>query len=194
MKLNELLFPTKNSDNYFTKAVSNSYEFYLSGLIEEPENYIEWFNTIRNAQETDVVKIYINSRGGDADTALQFLRVLQESEAHIICSVEGSCMSAATMILLSCDSFEITEHSLFMFHNYSGAIFGKGGEIYDQAVFERAWSRSFLNKIYKDFLSQEEIESLLNNRDIWLQSDEVSQRFTKLLETRVQQENERNPT
>ena len=184
MKLQEILFPNKPQDSYFIKPYSNIYEFYLSGDIEDPSNYIDWFNTIRNASDNDMIKIYINSRGGNADTALQFIRVLEESKAHVICSVEGSCMSAATMILLCCDSFEITEHSLFMFHNYSGAIFGKGGEIYDQAVFERAWSRSFLSKIYKDFLSSEEIESLLNNRDIWLQSDEVSARLKNLLKVR----------
>jgi len=168
----------------FRKCSSALYEFYLSGLITGPEDYIEWFNTIRSANDQDVVKIYINSSGGDLNTALQFMRVLSETQATVVCSVEGSCMSAATMIFLCADIFEVTPHSLFMFHNYSGGIFGKGGEIYDQAVFEREWSKQFLQYIYKDFLTNKEIDSLLENKDLWLHSEEVSCRVEKLCEAR----------
>jgi ATP-dependent protease ClpP protease subunit len=178
----------------FRKCTSALYEFYLSGLITGPEDYIEWFNTIRNAGEQDVVKIYINSSGGDLNTALQFMRVLSESPATIVCSVEGSCMSAATMIFLCAEVFEVTPHSLFMFHNYSGGIFGKGGEIYDQAVFEREWSKQFLQYIYKDFLTSKEIDSLLENKDLWLHSEEVSNRVETLCEARRKNHDDTMPT
>ena len=168
----------------FRKCTSALYEFYLSGLITGPEDYIEWFNTIRSASDQDVVKIYINSPGGDLNTAIQFMRVLSETQATVVCSVEGSCISAATMVFLCADVFEITPHSLFMFHNYSGGMFGKGGEIYDQAVFEREWSRQFLQHIYRDFLTDKEIESLLENKDLWLHSEEVSNRVEALCEAR----------
>jgi ATP-dependent protease ClpP protease subunit len=177
----------------FRKSGSAIYEFYLSGCITGPEDYIEWFNTIRSAGPQDEVKIYINSSGGDLNTALQFMRVLSETQATVICSVEGSCMSAATMIFLCADVFEVTPHSLFMFHNYSGGIFGKGGEIYDQAVFEREWSKQFLQHIYKNFLTSKEIDSLLENKDLWLHSEEVSNRVEKLCEARTkEQEDARN--
>jgi ATP-dependent protease ClpP protease subunit len=180
---NEFILDTGNSRG-FRKCTSALYEFYLSGVITGPEDYVEWFNTIRNASDQDVVKIYINSSGGDLNCALQFMRVLSETPATVVCSVEGSCMSAATMIFLCADVFEVTPHSLFMFHNYSGGIFGKGGEIYDQAVFEREWSRQFLQHIYKDFLTEKEIESLLENKDLWLHSEEVSSRVEKLCEAK----------
>jgi ATP-dependent protease ClpP protease subunit len=180
---NEFILDNGNSRG-FRKCTSALYEFYLSGLITGPEDYIEWFNTIRSASDQDVVKIYINSSGGDLNCALQFMRVLSETPATVVCSVEGSCMSAATMIFLCADVFEVTPHSLFMFHNYSGGIFGKGGEIYDQAVFEREWSRQFLQHIYKDFLTEKEIESLLENKDLWLHSEEVSSRVEKLCEAK----------
>ena len=179
------------SSKVFRKQVASIYEFYLSGYIDEPQEYIECFNTIRNAGEEDVIKLYINSPGGDVNTAIQFMRVLGETSATVVCSVEGSCMSAATMIFLCADIFEITPHSLFMFHNYSGGIFGKGGEIYDQAIFERTWSKNFLNHIYKDFLTQKEIESLLDNKDIWLHSDEVQNRCQHLVEMRIQNAREK---
>lgn len=174
------------SRGYFSNLKANAYthEFYLSGPIEGPDEYIEWFNTIRNASEYDTIKVYINSAGGNLDTALQFMRVLSDTEANTLASIEGSCMSAATMIMLSCDSIEVSPHSLFMFHNYSGGTIGKGGEMYDNIVFERAWSREFLADVYKWFLSNDEIESILNNRDIWLTSEQVAERLKVVLEMR----------
>jgi ATP-dependent protease ClpP protease subunit len=177
-KLDALLDTGKGS---FSKVIGNLYEFYLSGEIEEASEYTEWFDTIRNARSTDTIKIYINSGGGDLYTALQFLRVMSETDAHVITSVEGACMSAATMIFLHGDEFEVTPHSLFMFHNYSAGVFGKGGEMFDQLQFERAWSENFLSEVYKDFLTPEEIQSMLHNKDIWMTSEQVMARINLLL-------------
>lgn len=161
------------------KVSSQVYEFYISGVIESPDSYIDWFDTIRHAKADDTVKLYINSYGGDMYTGIQFMRVLSETEAHVICSVEGACMSAATMIFLCADSYEVTPHSMFMFHNYSGGTIGKGGEMYDNIVHERKWSERLLNEIYEGFLTTDEIKSLLNNKDMWMDVDEVVERMDK---------------
>ena len=166
--------------NYTSKPIAQVHEFYLSGPIEAPEEYIEWFDIIRNASALDTIKIYINSPGGDLYTALQFLRVMAESDAEIICSVEGACMSAATMIFLHGDRHEVTPHSAFMFHDYSSGVFGKGGEQYDQIQFEREWSKNFLKAVYENFLTDAEVNSMLHNKDIWMTSDEVVSRLEKM--------------
>lgn len=184
------LFGAGEFTNRFSKSVSHLYEFYLSGPVLDAEEYIDWFDTIRNANKTDQVRIYINSPGGDLYTTLQFLRVMGESDAHITCSVEGACMSAATMIFLHGDAFEITPHSLFMFHNYSAGTFGKGGEMYDQLHFERKWSKSFMQEVYRDFLSEAEIDSMLDNKDIWMTSEEVATRLETLSKAREAEQQE----
>ena len=178
--LDPKLFQTDKYTNSFTKPVAHVHEFYLSGAIQDAEEYIEWFDVIRNAAATDTIRIYINSPGGDLFTTLQFLRVMAETDANIVCSVEGACMSAATMIFLHGHSQEVTPHSLFMFHNYSAGTFGKGGEMYDQLQFERTWSENFMTEVYDGFLTSEEIQSMLNNKDIWMGSEEVVRRLTEL--------------
>jgi ATP-dependent protease ClpP protease subunit len=184
------MFGQDKYTNSFSKPVAQLHEFYLSGPVLDAEEYIDWFDTIRNASEIDTIRIYINSPGGDLYTTLQFLRVMSDTEATIVTSVEGACMSAATMIFLHGHTHEITPHSLFMFHNYSAGTFGKGGEMYDQLQFERKWSENFMRAVYKDFLAEDEIQSMLNNRDIWMTSDEVAQRLEKLQEARAKQAKE----
>ena len=176
--------PKVHQNGYFpTKALANVHEFYLTGQIDSADTYVEWFDAIRHATENDIVKIYINSIGGDLFTAIQFMRVLSDTAATVVCSVEGACMSAATVIFMCADSFEVTPHSVFMFHNYSGGTIGKGGEMMDQLQHERMWSARLLNEIYKDFLTQDEIDSMLNNRDLWMDGEEVVKRMHLRIET-----------
>lgn len=175
------------NDNCYKKTAANVYEFYLSGEVGDASEYIDWFDTIRNATPADTIKIYINSPGGDLYTTLQFLRVMGECEGTIITSVEGACMSAATMIFLHGHTHEVTPHSLFMFHNYSAGVFGKGGEMFDQLTFEREWSKNFMTEVYADFLTGEEIQSMLNNRDIWMTSEEVATRLEKMYKAIAEQ-------
>ena len=173
------LFQQKNKqqDRYTSRAAINIHEFYLCGNIESPDEYIEWFDVIRHSGENDVIRLFINSYGGDLFTAIQFMRVLSETDATVIVSVEGACMSAATMVFLCADQFEVSEHSMFMFHNYSGGVTGKGGEMLDQLQHERVWSEKLLRNIYEDFLLEDEIKAMLNNKDLWMDGDEVIKRL-----------------
>lgn len=174
----ELGKPKVHSNGYFpSKPIATVHEFYLTGEIGSPDEYIEWFDAIRHASETDAVKIYINSPGGDLFTAIQFLRVLSDTDATVVCSVEGACMSAATMIFLSANHFEVTPHSIFMFHNYSGGVIGKGGEMIDQLQHERRWSERLMKEIYKDFMTNDEITAMLDNKDFWMDGEEVVNRL-----------------
>lgn len=194
LDLSELFGKTvKQDERFFSKQLVNIHEFYLCGEIETPEEYIQWFDTIRHSGETDVIKIYINSPGGNVFTAIQFMRVLKESSAKIVMSVEGECASAATMIFLCGDSFEVSEHSMFMFHNYSSGVFGKGGEMFDQLKHERKWSERLLREIYEDFLTEQEIVSILDNKDIWMSGDEIIERLKAkkaVIESETEEEQE----
>ena len=180
------------------KPLGLMHTFYVSGPIEESEKYTEWFETIRNATENDIIRLHINSPGGDLFTAIQFMRVLNETPAIISASVEGACMSAATMIFLCANQFEISEHSMFMFHNYSGASIGKGGEMYDHIINERKWSEKIMRRVYENFLTEDEIKSLLDNKDIWMEGDDVMKRLKlkhkKLEEKKMSKSNAKRPT
>lgn len=183
LDLSDLFKPPINQNQRFiTKQALNIHEFYVSGDIESPEEYIEWFDVIRNAGQNDILKFYINSAGGDLFTAIQFMRVLSDTEANIIVSVEGMCASAATLIFLCGHQFEVSPHSVFMFHNYSSGVIGKGGEMYDRLAHERVWSEKLLRDVYSDFLTESEIVSILDSKDIWMDGDEVVDRLKAKVE------------
>lgn len=166
------------STAFFATRVGTAYSAYISGTIESPSNYIDLFNLIRNLGPDDSLTLHINSHGGDVSTAIQMIRCMGESAGTITCSVEGNCMSAATMIFLSADKFEITALSSFLIHNYSGGTFGKGNEMHSQIDFERQWSKNLFNEVYAGFLTKSEIKEVLDGKDIWLSHEDVAERVT----------------
>ena len=169
--------PVNQNSRIISKNAVNIHEFYLSGDIESSEDYIDWFDIIRSASPNDILKFYINSSGGDLFTAIQFLRVLSDTDATISVSVEGACMSAATLIFLCGHQFEVSPHSMFMFHNYSSGVMGKGGEMYDRLSHEKGWSEKLMRDVYADFLTNDEISSILDSKDIWMDGDEIVTRL-----------------
>ena len=193
MDISELVIeqPFGAKKNNYTKPASCYHEFYLSGDVGPPEDYIEWFDIIRNCSPNDTVKIHINSPGGDLYTAIQFLRIVSDCPGTVVTSAEGACMSAATLIFMNADSYEVSPHSVFMFHNYSTGMYGKGGELYDSIMHERKWSESLLREVYKEFLTEEEIQAILDNKDIWMDGDEVADRITKRAEKLADESSER---
>lgn len=158
---------------FVNKVIGRLHNLYLVGEIKDPSYYVQWFELIRNAKENDIIYIHINSPGGNAFTALQMIRCMNECRGQLVASVEGMCLSAATLIFLNATRIEVSNHSLFMFHNYSGAAIGKGGEIFDQASAEKKWSSSLFREFYKDFLTDVEIDDILSSKDLWLDTEEV---------------------
>lgn len=180
----EGILVSSNKGTVRPKNIATLYEYYISGVITGPEDYIHIFDQIRHAREDDDVKIYINSYGGDMSTAIQFMRVLGETAATVTCSVEGMCASAATLIFLNAHIFEVTPHSSFMIHTFSGGTYGKGVEQYAQVAHEKKWSEKLFKEVYEDFLSAKEIEEVLAGRDLWLEIEEVAERMNARIKAR----------
>lgn len=161
------------------KPLAHLHKVYICGEIRNPEEYVDVFELIRNADQNDTVCIHINSPGGNAFTAVQFLRVLNDTRATVIASVEGLCMSAATLIFMAARHHEVTNHSVFMFHNYASRVEGKGGEMKDAVLHHTTWGEELFRDVYAEFLTKEEIQQILNGKDLYMTSRDVVKRLEK---------------
>lgn len=179
-----------NQNFYITPTNTKTVDVYIIGQIKGPQYYQDSIHVIRTANPDDRVNIYINSPGGRLDTAVQFINAMAYCEAPIHIHIDDECISAATFIAMHGDEYSVNPHSRFMFHNYSGGAVGKGGEIYDNAVFMRAWIEKYYSDIYKDFLTTKEISDILEGKDLYMDSEQFVERIQtkktnqmKLLET-----------
>ena len=163
--------------NAYQRAVSNIYDLYLTGPIEDAKQYQDWNQMMRSATENDIIYLHINSGGGEIFTAIQLMRSMQETQACVVASVEGMCMSAATLLFLTADVCEISEHSHFMFHTYSSGNWGKGHEQLASVQADDKWAKHLFDTAYKGFLDPKEIQKIIDGKDFWMNPTEVNKRL-----------------
>ena len=167
---NNVLMVTENNNR-------KEIDFYLTGEIKDITDYIDLMRELESCREGDMATIHINCYGGYADVALNLYDILKSSDAEVVISVEGACCSCASMIMLGGDAWRITPHSYVMIHSWSGGLFGKYHEM--DACFE--YSKKFVNshfkEIYKNFLTEDELEQCLGGKDFWFDSSETAKRI-----------------
>lgn len=175
----------------------NIIDFFLSDVMECKSDYYDFLRAVNSASVYDEIHIHINCYGGDLDSGIQIYHSLMRSRAKKIIFVEGASISAASVVMMAADEIEFCPWSSIMIHSYSGGEYGKFQELQSSANFSRSWFTRLMYEIYEDFLTKNEIEQVLNGKDLWLNADECSQRFKKLFKKRdkeyrkMRKENER---
>lgn len=160
-------------------------DIYIVGSITKPEDYLDEFQTLKEAKEGDIINLYINSSGGNLDTALQFATNIRNCLGLVTAHIEGLCHSAATILFLSANSWVVQPEALMLLHNYSGGAFGKGVDLPLQVNTEHTWICNLMNSYYEGFLLEEEITKLTDtNKDFWLNAEQIATRLQNLTELR----------
>ena len=159
--------------------MKNILHLWLIDEIGDPKSFMKWYDILQSATEDDLVILHVNCWGGEVHTAVQIITQIKLCQAQVVCQIESSCCSAATMIALACDGMICYPHGYMMIHTSSGFTFGKQSDIKKEEEFYNGWLENFFNEIYKHFLTKKEIASILDGHDLWLNADEVMERFKK---------------
>lgn len=153
------------------------YTVRIDRILEDPEEWQEEVATIRQAGEGDVVHLLINSGGGNVDTMKALISALAQSPAHIICEIEGTAASAASMIFLTGDEFRVSDDAEFMAHFVSYGSIGKGMDVKRHVEFTHRSAERLVRKYYNGFLTPEEIERMLEGEEFYMDCDEILTRL-----------------
>lgn len=179
MDITKLLNPANTVwDNYVPLITEKNHTtVYLTDAISEPSCYNELCHALRAASSAETFTLVINNGGGYIDSAMLIIDAIKHSKAKTIASISGTVASAATIITLSCDEVVIADHTAFMVHNYSGGVIGKGHEMKAHQEFvDKNLNESF-KSFYKDFLTEDEIEDVIDGKDLWMNKYEVEARL-----------------
>lgn len=157
-------------------VTSQIINIHVDGEILEPENYREVFNVIRDASENDLINLYINSIGGDVSTFIEFYNLIVTCRAKIVCYVFMAYSSAA-LIALTCEEIVLTEFCSFLIHAPSGEAIGKVAEIKSHGDFFNKWSKDIITSVYKGYLTDKEIDKVLEGAELWHDKKEIEKRL-----------------
>lgn len=187
------IFPMSDMSNRLLRKemVSTLYEYYLVDDIGEPSEYIELCDVLRSASPNDEVIIRFNCGGGLLSTGDMIINAINESQAHVHGYIEHACGSMATMIFLACHSWSLSETSEFFVHSASGGTVGKEHENYASIMFARKKLHKMVRNRYAGFLTEAEIENVLNGQDYYFDSEQIAERletFTELQKKKFEAE------
>lgn len=156
---------------------------YLAGAIEEPHLYNELCYQLATAPHDYTVTLHINTPGGIIDSAFMIADAIQTSQATVVGKLSGTVASAGTLITMVCDEVVITPHLSFMIHNYSGGMAGKGHEMKARQKFTDDHLNDAFKAFYSGFLTEEEMDRVIEGTDMWMGSAEVATRWDSRVES-----------
>lgn len=151
---------------------------YLTDSIAEPNYYNELCYKLKSASQAEVFTLIINTPGGIIDSALMIIDAIKNSKAKVIAQISGTVASAGTIITLACDEVIVADHTTFMIHNYSSSGgHGKGHELKAMQEFVDKNLNASFRVFYKNFLTEKEIENVIDGKDLWMDKYEVDARL-----------------
>lgn len=168
-----------------TKRGYSIYHFWLTDEIEEPFKYDDWYRVCDSAVSEDIIVVHLNSPGGILDSAIQIYDALRKTSAGVVVKIEGGCCSGASMIAMAADELEMSPLGYMMIHSMSGGTGGKLGNMVENAEFHKKWFSKVMHVVYGNFCTKSEIDSILEGKDLWLDADEVLERFSHIKEVRM---------
>lgn len=161
--------------------VLKSYDVYLDDEITEPSNYRELISLLMNASEQDEINIFINSGGGNLDTACAIITALQCSQANVTAYLMGACHSAASMITMYCTQVHVFNSAYMMAHTASFGSVGNTSTVKSHTDFTVSQVEKLLDDAYEGFLSKDEIAKVKNGVEVWFDNEQIVTRMKSRL-------------
>lgn len=182
---NEIDFKEYKTEIYYDES-KKLFTAYIMDEITVPSDYTNVFNMFAQAKEDETIEVLFCTPGGRKDT-LDLLRAAAERTEAFTKAILGDVASAGTIIPLVFDDLEALPNSEYMVHNYSGSACGKHHELMAQADFMKREMPECFRRYYRDFLTPDELEYVIAGNDIYLNSDEVNERWANVMKVREAQ-------
>ncbi len=153
---------------------------YLYGEITSPEDYTNVLGVLEDCSEDDLVVLKISSGGGDLNTALELYDAIKKCKATVKGIINSDCSSAASMIFLACDEWEVGPFAHMLVHEVSYGLYGKHSDNVDAMVSYQAHFNNILSYIYHGFLSKDDLVDIARGKQLYLTSDEITCRLVSM--------------
>lgn len=166
----------------FFPSKSGVYKANLFGPIHSPSQFSQIVNVLEMMREEDELVLYVSSGGGSLVAVDSLIHAINKTDGTVHVVATGEVSSAATFVLLSADSFELSEGFEAVLHCGSLGYGGNFNEVTISAPFQLKHMESYLRRHYEFFLDEEELQSLFKGQDIILDAQMWCDRATGRIE------------
>ena len=165
----------------------NIINIYITQELSYPWEYNEFKQKLLMAKDYNIINLYINCPGGMVDSAFYMYDAIKNCKGKVIGHLSGTVASGGTIITMACSDITVAEFTQFMIHNYSAhGISGKGHEIKDYVKFNDSELNIAFKKIYGNFLTEKEIQEIIDGKDLWINTENVLSRWESKINIKEQ--------
>ena len=182
----------KSPSIFATPSHGVHYSVNVSQVFGSPFNFDEVIHLLTVATPEDVIHFNINSNGGDFYSLVALRNAIRQTEAQVYMNLLGMAASAGSALFLeSADGYTIHEDSCMMIHSMQcGTGYTDANTIATRAEHNKKINERFVRNTYKDFLTGDEIESVLDGKEIYLEDYEIRERLQQREEIKAQQQSQ----
>ena len=174
-----------------TPLTSNRYDVFIDTDIGSPAAYRDLNFLLNTASEDDHFNLYINSPGGQLNTALMIIESLKVTEASTTAIIQGECHSAASMITMYCQEVHVLDSAHMLLHTATYGTVGNTSNVKAHTEFTTRQVEKLITDTYSGFLSQEEIEKVKLGVELWFDAEEIRERLEDRIEYLKSQEEDK---
>ena len=180
----------KSPSIFATPNYGVQYSVNVSQVFGSPHTFDEVIHLLSVATPEDVINFNINSNGGDFYSLVALRNAIRQTEAQVYMNLLGMCASAGSALFLeNADGYKIHEDSCMMIHSMQcGTGYTDANTIATRAEHNKKINERFVRNTYKDFLTEYEIESVLNSKEIYLEDFEIRERLQQREEMKAQEQ------
>lgn len=164
------------------QQVFSTLNFRLDEEIKDASYYGEIAQRLDACTEGDVVICTIASPGGNVTGMTTLLTAMENCQGEVIVYIEGECHSAASIIALNAPQVAVGKYANMMVHNASTFIGGKQHEIQSNWEFNKKYLENIMKDTYKYFLTEQELQKMLDGYDFWFNADEINFRLERKIQ------------
>lgn len=163
---------------YFESTKTNRcVKVYLDENIREAKYYRTVLQAVDSLSEGDLLLLKINSYGGQLDGAIAIINAIENTDADVHAEIEGVAASAASLIALASPSISVSPYATMMVHSATFGAFGKQSDVISHASFVDKQVRTLMHSVYKDFLTDKELEEVIMGKEMWFDAEEIVRRL-----------------
>lgn len=157
----------------------NNHLVFIDDDITSPSNYRDVIHCLATCTEHDSVNLLVNSSGGRTDSLWQIIEAMKGCRGEVSVTVIGAAYSAASMLACMAPECYIAESAEFMLHTAHYGSIGTVPNVKGQTDFATRQINKLLDKAYKGFLTDKELEELKNGKEYWFDAEEAGKRMAR---------------
>ena len=166
------------------QKVSTEYDVSIRDAIDSNDYFADLIELLRTATQEDVFHLYFSTDGGMLDATQELLAAMSVTEATVVGHLVNKAISAGSIIFLNCHEWQVYSGSFMMNHQMSYSAGGGNQNVKGQVDFYARMNEKLVKNTYTGFLTPEEIQDVLNGKDVYLEDVEVAERLEQYAEFR----------